>query len=107
MPRPVFHQLVSAVLQMPEPPKFAPVDALLPPVEASVSQYRDPARTGTPNSDTARITNVASATTRPGVKDRALMQRLELRTTLLRCEIVIVVPTTPPKRYSVSSRSRH
>ena len=34
----VFHQFAFVVLQMPEPPRFAPVEALLPAVERSVSQ---------------------------------------------------------------------
>ena len=53
-----------AVLQMPEPPRFAPVDALLPPVEPSVSQYRVPARAGPPNSDTANMARVSTAAVR-------------------------------------------
>ena len=46
---------------MSEPPRFAPVDALLPPVEPSVSHYRVPARAGPPNSDTASMARVTTA----------------------------------------------
>src|SRR6266576_1823855 len=49
---------------MPEPPRFAPVDALLPPVEPSVSQYRVPARAGPPNSDNASMAEVTTAPVR-------------------------------------------
>src|SRR5687768_6944483 len=45
---------------MPEPPRLAPVDALLPAVEPSVSQYRAAARTGPPNSDTASMAEIAA-----------------------------------------------
>ena len=64
VPRLVSHQFASAVLQMPEPPTSAPVDALLPAVEPSVSQYRFPARTGPPNSDTASTAEITTTTVR-------------------------------------------
>ena len=56
------HQLASAELQMPAPPKLEPVDALLPPVEPSVSQYRLPAFAWSANSDIANRTEVSTAT---------------------------------------------
>ena len=58
------HQLVFAMFQTPEPPKPAPVDALLPAIEPSVSQYKVPARTGAPNFDTASMAEIATTTVR-------------------------------------------
>src|SRR5688572_2813025 len=49
---------------MPERPRFAPVDALFPAVEPSVSQYKVPACARPPNSDTVSIARIATATVR-------------------------------------------
>jgi hypothetical protein len=64
VPRLVFHQLAAAVLHVPEPPRFAPVEALLPAVEPSVSQYKVPARAGLLNSNTAITAKTTTATAR-------------------------------------------
>src|SRR5437773_8792868 len=49
---------------MPEPPKLAPVDALLAPVEPSVSQYKVPACAGPRNPATASIAKVTTVVVR-------------------------------------------
>jgi hypothetical protein len=46
---------------MPEPPKFAPLDASLPTVEPSVSQYSVAPRAVPPNSQSASMAESTSA----------------------------------------------
>src|SRR2546430_5775951 len=47
------HQFVSVLFHVPDPPRFAPLEALLPAIEPSVSQKRGPACTERPNSASA------------------------------------------------------
>src|SRR5437773_621099 len=60
-PSSVSHQLVSTELHMPEPPRFAPVRALLPVVEPSASQYKVPAYAGLANCHDARMAESTAA----------------------------------------------
>jgi len=55
---------------MPEPPRFAPVDALLPPLEPSVSQYKIPAPAVPWNADRA---STAELTT-PNIRNKFLYE---------------------------------
>ena len=64
IPRLLSHQFATEVLQTPEPPRFAPVDALFPAIDPSVSHVSvaAPAPAPAANCNTATMTDVVTAT---------------------------------------------
>src|SRR5688572_10079905 len=83
---------------MPERPRFAPVDALFPPVEPSVSQYSVAARAGPPNSDTAIMPGVTIAAMPGMVTNRLLCIRkyflLELTESIAKSLVLVRINLT-------------